>query len=85
MSQVSLQQHQEMLSWFTSSPPPDISDADVIPPLPLDSEVRNQWTLSAEQLRTSLHDLIKHKWWILGTGLVYNAKVLRKILPSVVF
>jgi hypothetical protein len=76
-----------MLSLFTSRPLPEKADVDIVPLLPLDAEVKLQSVvvtymftfdgkLDVERLRTSLHDLIKYKWRILGARLVYNAKVL---------
>jgi hypothetical protein len=69
---------------FTSSPPK--LDVDIVPLLPLDAEAKLQSVvvsymftfdgkLDVDRLRTSLHDLIKYKWRILGARLVYNAKV----------
>lgn len=72
---------------FTPRPLPEKADVDIVPLLPLDAEaglrvmvVTYMFTfdgkLDIERLRTSLYDLIKYKWRILGARLVYNAEVL---------
>jgi hypothetical protein len=79
----------EMFSLFTSRQPPEKPDVDVVPLLPLDAETKLQSVmvtymftfdgkLDVERLRTSLYDLIKYKWRILGARLVYNVKVVFK-------
>jgi hypothetical protein len=86
----------EMFSLFTSCQPPEKPDVDVVPLLPLDAEMKLQSVmvtymftfdgkLDVERLRTSLYDLIKYKWRILGARLVYNVKVVFKkksVLPG---
>ena len=82
----------EMFRLFSSCPPADIPDVDIVPLYPPNTDVGVQslvgtytftfnGKLDAERLRASLYDLIKYKWRILGARLVYNSKVFQKSLP----
>ena len=82
----------EMFHQFSSCPPADVPDVNIIPLYPPNTDVGVQSVvgmytftfngkLDPEQLGVALYNLIKFEWRILGARLVYNSKVFQKSWP----